>query len=96
MPKHLRLPRMDECQFYDKKRLEQLHRQEEQLFAEAKEKGDIPNDLTNYEVCALSSLTAPPPKKTSKQVCVWCLFLVSCAFVWLEFVRGESAPLGGF
>eukprot|EP00903_Cladosiphon_okamuranus_P016661 g15364.t1 len=50
MPKHLRLPRMDECQFYDKKRLEQLHRQEEQLFAEAKEKGDIPNDLTNYEV----------------------------------------------
>lgn len=52
MPKHLRLPRMDECQFYDKKRLEQLHRQEEQLFAEAKEKGDIPNDLTNYEVRA--------------------------------------------
>lgn len=41
---------MDECQFYDKKRLEQLHRQEEQLFAEAKEKGDIPNDLTSYEV----------------------------------------------
>ncbi|CAM9130728.1 unnamed protein product [Ectocarpus sp. 12 AP-2014] len=50
MPKHLRLPRMDECQFYDKKRLEQLHRKEEQLFVEAKEKGDLPNDLTNYEV----------------------------------------------
>lgn len=50
MPKHLRLPRMEECQFYDKKRLEQLHRREEQLFVEAKEKGDIPNDLTNYEV----------------------------------------------
>ncbi|CAN0465837.1 unnamed protein product, partial [Hapterophycus canaliculatus] len=32
MPKHLRLPRMDECQFYEKKRLEQLHRREEQLF----------------------------------------------------------------
>ncbi|CAM9941083.1 unnamed protein product, partial [Ectocarpus fasciculatus] len=50
MPKHLRLPRMDECQFYEKKRLEQLHRKEEQLFVEAKEKGDLPNDLTNYEV----------------------------------------------
>ena len=51
MPKHLRLPRMDECQFYDKKRLEQLHRREEQLFVEAKEKNDLPADLTNYEVC---------------------------------------------
>ncbi|CAM9388149.1 unnamed protein product, partial [Laminaria digitata] len=50
MPKHLRLPRMDECQFYDKKRLEQLHRREEQLFVEAKEKNDLPADLTNYEV----------------------------------------------
>lgn len=42
---------MDECQFYDKKRLEQLHRKEEQLFAEAKDKNHLPNDLTNYEVC---------------------------------------------
>lgn len=49
MPKHLRLPRMDECQFYDKKRLEQLHRKEEQLFVEAKEKNLLPVDLTNYE-----------------------------------------------
>lgn len=49
MPKHLRLPRMDECQFYDKRRLEELHRKEERLFVEAKERGDIPNDLSNYE-----------------------------------------------
>lgn len=41
---------MDECQFYDKKRLEQLHRREEQLFVEAKEKNELPADLTNYEV----------------------------------------------
>lgn len=41
---------MDECQFYDKKRLEQLHRKEEQLFVEAKEKNLLPVDLTNYEV----------------------------------------------
>lgn len=40
---------MDECQFYDKKRLEQLHRKEEQLFVEAKEKNLLPVDLTNYE-----------------------------------------------
>ncbi|CAM9610522.1 unnamed protein product, partial [Ascophyllum nodosum] len=50
MPKHLRLPRMDECQFFDKKRLEQLHRREEQAFVEAKEKDLLPADLTNYEV----------------------------------------------
>lgn len=55
MPKHLRLPRMDECQFYDKKRLEQLHRREEQLFVEAKEKNTLPADLTNYEVSSSSS-----------------------------------------
>lgn len=50
MPKHLRLPRMDECQFYDKKRLEQLHHREEQLFVEAKEKNGLPADITTLEV----------------------------------------------
>lgn len=44
---------MDECQFYDKKRLEELHRKEERLFVEAKNRGDIPNDLSNYEVPGL-------------------------------------------
>ncbi|CAM9610593.1 unnamed protein product [Ascophyllum nodosum] len=60
MPKHLRLPRMDECQFFDKKRLEQLHRREEQAFVEAKEKNLLPADLTNYEASALPASKQTP------------------------------------
>lgn len=72
---------MDECQFYDKKRLEQLHRQEEQLFAEAKEKGDIPNDLTNYEVRALSlSLSVSLTALNEEQ---YVLYLVRCGVFFL-------------
>ena len=50
---------MDECQFFDKKRLEQLHRREEQAFVEAKEKDLLPADLTNYEASA-----SPASKQT--------------------------------
>lgn len=66
MPKHLRLPRMDECQFYNKKRLEQLHRKEEQLFVEAKDKNTLPNDLTNFEVPRSFS-----PVRCSYHTLVW-------------------------
>ncbi|CAM9922265.1 unnamed protein product, partial [Discosporangium mesarthrocarpum] len=53
IPKHLRLPRMDECQFYDRKRLEDLHAQEERLFLKAKEEGTLPQDLSTYEASML-------------------------------------------
>ncbi|CAM9474518.1 unnamed protein product [Choristocarpus tenellus] len=50
IPKHLRLPRMEECQFYNRKRLEELHAQEESLFLQAKAEGNVPSDLSSYEV----------------------------------------------
>jgi superfamily II DNA/RNA helicase len=42
MPRHLRLPRMDDWQFYNKERLEQLHAIEEVKFEEMVEKGEYP------------------------------------------------------
>lgn len=62
---------MDECQFYDKKRLEQLHRREEQLFVEAKEKNDLPADLTNYEARSLVA-------------CCFCLLVAFFVFFFLR------------
>lgn len=79
---------MDECQFYDKKRLEQLHRQEEQLFAEAKEKGDIPNDLSNYEVHRCTQL---PQQRVF--YARWCCFY-ACTGVCGHMGGGESFGKG--
>ena len=42
MPRHLRLPRMDDWQFYNKQRLEELHAIEETKFEEMVEKGEYP------------------------------------------------------
>lgn len=42
LPRHLRLPRMDDWQFYDKDALNELHEEEQKLFAEMVEKGEVP------------------------------------------------------
>jgi len=42
LPRHLRLPKMDDCQFYDRARLEELHAEENRMWEAALEKGENP------------------------------------------------------
>ena len=42
LPRHLKLPKMEDWQFYDKDRLQELHAEELKLFDEMVERGDAP------------------------------------------------------
>jgi SWI/SNF-related matrix-associated actin-dependent regulator of chromatin subfamily A member 5 len=43
VPKHIKLPKMDDWQFFDRKRLQDLYAMEIKLFEELVEKGETPN-----------------------------------------------------
>lgn len=97
MPKHLRLPRMDECQFYDRKRLEELHKKEEQLFLQAKENNQLPADLSTFEVRGiLRQSTLRGREFLENVVGSWlqCLDMgvIACSAIFVEHWKAGNIP----
>ena len=61
IPRHLRLPKMEDWQFYDRVRLNELHNEEIRLFDLMADKGEVP--ATN-----VGKLTVLPPEQHEEKV----------------------------
>lgn len=53
IPRHLRLPKMEDWQFYDRDRLQELHAEELKLFDEMVERGEAPQSGSIIKFCVL-------------------------------------------